>query len=213
MNKYFPIVLTFLVVISDFAPGQTVQPTEVELKFKVNKLPVSMSIPPNFEILRDPNVLKQYPYPNNQNLYFMLLPFDRDDFSYVSIGSRPEFDANDVSLEDFTTMAASASKIFQTEEEFTILINSVKSLANEWRKNAGQPNAVAAKNITTFKTKDAFFTVGIVETEKGKFSVNCVSLQFHKGKIIVIGASSKFKNDADIIWAMVTVESIRKLLR
>jgi len=194
------------------ANAQTIQPVTVKVEFHVNETPLTMTIPSGFTVVADSATLETIPYPENQNLYFILKPTMGDENRHVAVGSRPELNKTDISRQAFAAMAKSFTKD-SARQELRQSVARFESLVNQWRAKKGQPGFQSAKMIDATATDDAIVITAVVSNKDGSEVVNSVRMQHAKNRIVVLAVSSPLKSRGDITWVVSTMNRLKDCLR
>lgn len=210
MHKFL-LIISVLIQIT-YAYGQQLQPATVSVDFQINGTSITIRVPSEFMAITDPDALKDFPYPENQNLYCIMKPTSGHENRYVAVGSRPELDAQDISREMFAAMGKSFE---QGMEPRTLqdTIDLYNSLVDKWRTKKGQPGFEAVKTLEAKATDDALIMTAVVLNEDGSELINSVRMYHVKNRVLVMGVSSPLLTETDISWVVSTANSLKGIIR
>jgi hypothetical protein len=211
MRQLLPLFAVLLQITTAY--GQALQPGTVSINFKINGTAITMMTPPEFMAINDPATLKAFPYPENQNLYFIMKPTSGHESRYIAIGSRPELDAQDISKSTFTAMGKSLAKEMRNSHNMKTAIDRNRSLVDKWREKKGQPGFQAAQTLEATAADDAIIMTAVVLNKDGSEVINCIRMQHFKNRIIVMAVSSSLTTKADIAWVMSTASGLKRYIR
>lgn len=204
-------LICLVVAFPSLCNGQTLRPARVTVQFDVNGTATKLIVPPGFDVITDPEVLKDLPYPENQNLYLALTPYSGDVSRHVAVGSRPELDSQDITAATFAKMGKSFDTEFSTDK-IQQRVERFASLVDEWRSRKGLPGFDSAKTLAAKSVGNARVITAVVSNEDGSDFVNSVVMRHHKNRIVVIAASSRLTGKDDIAWSVATAEKFRNSL-
>ena len=206
------LLLLIVLLQITYAHAQKLQPGAVSVDFEVNGTALTMRVPPGLNAITDPDSLRAFPYPENQNLYFVMKPKSGHESRYVAVGSRPELDARDISNRTFAALGKSFS---QDVDSRTLKerIESFDSLVDKWRAKKGQPGFQAARTLEAKASDDILIMTAVVLNEDGSELINCVRMQHVKNRVVVIAVSSRLSTKADIAWVVATSNRLEGTIR